>query len=589
MRPRKDGAIRSRVALLLLIGWAASARPAFGQCPDGSPAPCRSGGAGPPAKSVAVLDFDNLSHDTSDAYLSEGLAEELTSQLGQLERLRVASHTAVRRLRDVSHMPLPDISRALNVAYLVNGSVRRSGPHLRVTVELLRLATGAQVWSSQYDRSEQDLLAVQEAVANAVATAVAGRLLPTERTTLATRPTRSPDAYDAYLRARVLYGAAVPARQPEAVALLERAVAIDSGFATAWALLSRVQSNMFWYYVDRSNERLERAKAAADRAASIAPDAPETHIALGYVHYYGSRDYGRALQEFSAALVARPNAPEVHAAIANIARRQGSWEQSLTSRIRAIELDPQNRPEIVEQGITFLLLRRFDEAEQEFSRALNPPDLLTAQVFAAALAVERDGSLLQAAPRVEFLAAHPEDFVALTFDDPGALLPVWRAAGQHQAAILAASPEPTPQGRALHYLVVGQVLGAQGRRADAAAVYDSVRAIVADLLTQRPLDDGFHAQLSLADMGLGRCDDAIREAERAVELLPVSADALTGPQRLQNLAEVAAGCGRADQAFDRLTYLLSIPSFVTRALLQTDPAYSALRADPRFAQLIAGH
>jgi tetratricopeptide (TPR) repeat protein len=103
------------------------------------------------------------------------------------------------------------------------------------------------------------------------------------------------------------------------------------------------------------------------------------------------------------------------------------------------------------------------------------------------------------------------------------------------------------------------------------------------------LDDGFHAQLSIAYMGLGRCDDAIREAERAVELLSVSADALTGPQRLQSLAEVDAGCGRADQALDRLTYLLSIPSFVTRTLLKTDAAYSALRADPRFTQLIAGN
>ncbi len=539
--------------------------------------------------SVAVLDFDNLSHDTSDTYLSEGLTEELTSQLGQLERLRVASRTAVRRLRNPSHLSLPDISRALNVAYLVNGSVRRSGQHLRVTVELLRAATGDQVWSNQYDRSEQDLLAIQEAVANAVATAVAGRLLPAERTTLATKPTRSPEAYDAYLRARVLYEAAVPVRQSDAVALLERAVAIDSGFATAWALLSRVQSNMFWFYVDRSNERLERAKAAANRAASLAPNAAETHIALGYIHYWGSRDYGRALQEFSAALVARPNDPEVHAAIANVARRQGSWEQSLSSRTRAIELDPQNRSVIVERGLTFLILRRFDEAEQDFNRELNPPDFLEAQMFAAALALERDGSLQQAEPRVEFLAAHPEDFVGLTFHDPEALLPVWRAAGHHQAAILAASPESTAQGRALHYLVVGQVLGAQGKRAEAAAAADSVRTIVEVLLTQRPLDDGFHAQLSLAYLGLGRCDDAIREAERAVELLPVSADAFTGPQRLQNLAEVDAGCGRADQALDRLTALLSIPSFVTRALLRTDPAYSALRGDPRFARLVAGN
>lgn len=584
-------AIIVRAVGLALILALPTAWPATAQCPDGTPPPCRGvpARAAAPAMSVAVLDFENLSRDTGDTYLSQGLAEELTSQIGQVRRLVVASRAAVRRLHNAAAMPLPEVGRTLNVSYLVNGSVRRSGTRLRVTVELLRAATGAQVWSSQYDRSEDDLLAIQEAVSTAVTTAVAGRLLPIERATLTARPTRSAAAYDAYLRGRVKSDR-LGTRQEllDAVALFERATAIDTSFAFGWASLSLVQTRMFWFYIDRSAERLARARTAADRAAALAPDAPEPHIALGYYYYWGSRDYGRALQEFSAALVARPNDAEVHSAIANVARRQGSWQESLASRTRALELDPGSRSDAFERGLTLSVLRRFDEADVDYERSLVPPAEMFTHIFMAALALARDGALDRARSHVEFIAAHPEDFAEQTYHDPGATLPVWRSAGPHQAAILAAHPAPTAEARALHYLVVAQVLLAQGRREDAAAASDSVRAIVQDLLHSRPDDDGFHAQLAQAYLGLGRCDDAIREAERSTTLLPVSADALSGPQRLQNFAEIEAACGRPEQALDHLSYLLSIPSLVTRALLRADPAYAPLRSIPRFEQLVAG-
>ena len=539
--------------------------------------------------SVAVLDFENLSRDSSDVYLSQGLAEELTSQLGQVGRLTVTSRAVVRRLHDVVAMSVPEIGHALNVTYLLNGSLRRSGTRLRVTAELLRANTGAQVWSSQYDQSTQDLLAIQEAVAAAVAAAVAGRLLPAERATLAARPTRNTAAYEAYLRGRALYRVQqTTSDATEAVALFERAVALDSSFAAAWAGLSILQSSMFWNYRDRSDERLAKARAAAERAAALAPNASAAHVALGYYHYWGSRDYARALQEFSAALAAQPNDPEVHAALANVARRQGSWERSLASRSRAIELDPGDGQEFATRGETLALLRRFDEAEPDYERALAvAPNLSFTHGYRAQLVLARDGSFDRARASVESLAVHAQAVV--TLQAPGGGLPVWRVAGPHQAAILRAHPAASPEERAAYYLTVGEVLAAQGRRLESGAAFDSLRGIVQDLLRLRSADDGLHGILARAYRGLGRCDDALREAEHSVALLPVAVDALDGPEHVQNLAEIEAACGRPEQAIDHVVYLLSIPSYLTGPLLRADPVWAPLRGNPRFERLIAGN
>ena len=191
----------------------------------------------------------------------------------------------------------------------------------------------------------------------------------------------------------------------------------------------------------------------------------------------------------------------------------------------------------------------------------------------------------RARTHIDAVAANPEQFAEQSFHDPGALLPLWRQPGPHLAAVLAARPGARTDARALHYLIVALARATQGSP-DVAAAWDSVRAIVEPLSAARPDDDGYHAQLAFAYAGLGRCDDALREAARATDLLPVSRDAITGPQRLQGRAEVEAACGHAEDAIDHLTQLLALPSFVTKALLRVDPAYAPLRGNARFERLI---
>jgi TolB-like protein/Tfp pilus assembly protein PilF len=207
------------------------------QCPDGSPPPCRGARAAAPVAptSVAVLYFDNLSRDSNDAFLADGLTEELIARLGRVERLSVKSRTAVQRLRG---RPLDEpavIGRTLAVAHFVSGSVRRSGTRLRVTAELTRASTGVQVWSETFDRSSDDLMGVESEIAQAIATGVGGRLAPAERRTLAVRPTTNPEAYEHFVRGNVLLPRRTAADVRRAVGEFETAARIDPSFAGAWA------------------------------------------------------------------------------------------------------------------------------------------------------------------------------------------------------------------------------------------------------------------------------------------------------------------------------------------------------------------
>ncbi len=540
--------------------------------------------------SVAVLDFENLSRDTSDAWLGQGIAGELTSRLGRVGRLVVASRAAVRRVANPGTMRLPELGRALNAAYLVNGSVQRSGPRLRITVELSRAATGAQVWTNQFDRSESDLLVVQESVATAVATAVTGTLLPAEATTLATRPTRNPEAYAAYLHARALVSfAGTTTRIPEGVALLERAVAIDSTFADAWAELAQAHVQLYWNYQDRTARRVELARIAADRAKTLAPDAATTHIAQGYYYYWGRRDYAHALQEFSAALVLEPNNASVHGALANVARRQGSWDRSLVSRTRAVTLDPSASVDFFERGNTLGYMRRFDEGERDLARARELEPETAGDPYALSFFVNRDGSVRNVPDRAAAVASNTGALAFSLMKDPGIVAPLWRVSEEIQAAILTSAPPTDTLSRAGWFLMVGQVLALKGRPAEAAPVFDSARALLTTLVEQRPYDDGLHSGLSLAYAGLGSCDDAVREGERAAELLTVDDDALAGIQHILTLAEIEAKCGRWDQAAVRIEFALSRPGPITRTLLRLDPVWTPLHGTTRYERLVAGH
>jgi TolB-like protein len=575
-----------RRAATAVAGFLLLAAPLRAQCPDGTPPPCRTTRpAAPPRLSIAVLDFENFSRDTNDAFLSSELAEELTSRLRQIERLTVVPRPVVRRVRNLETMTVPDIGRALNVSYIVTGSIRRAGGRLRITVDLLRAATGASTWSRQYDRFERDLLALQDALAADVAAGVAGRLLPAERTLLAARPTTSDEAYDAYLRGRAATSRATrQASLTEAITHLERAIALDTSFADAWASLSYAHSAMFVSYYDRSEARRELARAAAVRAVSLAPRRFMPQQMYGYYAYWVERDYERALVAFQTALALEPANAAAYNDLANVYQRRGDWVLSLETRARGIELDPGNAVPIGNRALTHRLLRRYDEARADYLRSLplyrdSTYALQGLVELAAATGATPDSAFLSQ------LARRAEDF-AQSFFGTGSLLSNWRMFPQLADAIAAARPDSTIVGRLNHYTALAEASLAQGRRAASLAASDSVRALAETLLRGASGEDVYGIHLALANARLGRCEEALQVGARAVVVLPLSSDAVLGPVLLQALAQVQVLCGRTEEALANLERLLAIPSYLTPELLRRDPAWAPLREHPRFQQLV---
>ena len=209
------------------------------QCPDGTPPPCSVRTyhfPAPPTNSVAVLYFDNLSRDTADAYLADGLTEEIIIRLGQVRRLDVKSRFEVLRFRGRPLLDPAATGRSLGAAYLVAGSVQRAGDRIRMRVELLRAPTRTQVWGDVFDRSSGDILTLESDIAGAVASAITGQLLPGERTRLAKPLTSDPVAYEQYLRGmQAAHNFGDEAALRSSVAYFDRAIARDSSFAAAFA------------------------------------------------------------------------------------------------------------------------------------------------------------------------------------------------------------------------------------------------------------------------------------------------------------------------------------------------------------------
>ena len=571
-----------RLALPLVMLWWLPGM-AAAQNPDGTPMTSRVA-AQPPAMSLAVIDFRNASRDTNDALLSEGLAEELTVRLGQVSRLTVASRTAVRRLRGADTLAVPDIGRSLRVAYLVTGSLRRSGQRVRVSVELLRTSNGAQLWSSQYDRSDQDLLAIQEAIAIEVASGVAGRLLPAERAALAGRPTRVREAYDAYLlgRAQFVRGWSNE-RAIETIRLFQRAVDLDPRYADAWAMLARAHVRQIMASVDRSAERVALVRGAVERAVSLEPGSAVVQTALGNYYFYGEKDYEAALRAYSAALALNPRDTEVQNAIANVARRQGRWDLSQESRAQTIREDPGSGLAYANRADTWILLRRFTDARSDVQHALA---LYGDSIYPAASLVELALATGETPdPRaVALLRRRSSDLIQVANIGMG----LWRALPALYDA-LDGVPAPATAEARLHYYAAKAELLVLRRSPEAAATLDSARAIGEALARRSPDDDVIHAQLARTYTLLRRCDDALRSAQRAVELLPVSRDTYLGPDRLLIQAQTNAQCQQPDRALDLVEQLLAMPSRLTVGWLRVDPIWAPLRGHPRFERLIAAN
>src|SRR5213596_3269343 len=287
-------------------------------------------------KSIAVLPFENLSGDPDNTYFADGMQDDILTNLSKIGDLKVISRTSVMSYRGSGTRNARDIGKALGVATLVEGSVRRIGNRVRVNVQLINANNDEHIWAEDYDRDLTDVFAIQTDLAEKIASALQAKLSPNEKARLDRRPTQNSDAYLLFVQARDYADRAEMFHDTslKAEPLFEQAIKLDPNFAAAFAGLSMVES---WVYhnSDPVPSRREKARLTAEEALRLQPDLPEAHLALGFSYYYGDRDYERALAEFDIARRGLPNESQAYLAIGSIQRRQGKWTESTANLEKA--------------------------------------------------------------------------------------------------------------------------------------------------------------------------------------------------------------------------------------------------------------
>src|SRR5947207_5135015 len=316
--------------------------------------------------------MQNQSEEKENGNIAEGIQDEMLSNLANIKDLKVISRTSVMQYKSGITRNLKEIAQQLGVSNVVEGSVRRSGNRIRVSVQLIDAQTDHHIWVQNYDRTLADSITLQDELATEIAGALGATLSPQEKARVEAKPTNNPAAYDAYLRARA-FAAGSPFDKPtveNAIRSYQEAVRLDPAFALAWARLSYAQSNSFWLGHDPSPAQLAAAKDAADHALALDPNLPETHLALGYYRYYGQQDFTGGLEEFQQAEKGLPNNVDITNAIALIQRRLGHWEEAIDQFRRVVELDPRNTMAYTSLAVTYESLRRFPEALATLDREL---------------------------------------------------------------------------------------------------------------------------------------------------------------------------------------------------------------------------
>src|SRR6266545_4431511 len=294
-------------------------------------------------KSIAVLPFQNLSDEKENAYFADGIQDDILTNLSKIGDLKVISRMSVMTYRGDGARNAREIGKVLGVATLLEGSVRRAGNRVRVSVQLINANNDEHIWAEDYDRDLTDVFAIQTDLAQKIASALQAKLSKSEKARIDRMPTQNPDAYLLFIQAHDYANRPDMFREAsfKAEQLFEQAIKLDPNFAAAFAGLSKVES---WIYhsFEPTPARREKARFNADQALRLQPDLAEGHLALGFSYYYGDRDYERALAEFEIAKRDLPNEAQAYMAIGAIQRRQGKWAQSTANLEKAAALDPKN-------------------------------------------------------------------------------------------------------------------------------------------------------------------------------------------------------------------------------------------------------
>ncbi|MEW6412621.1 MAG: protein kinase [Candidatus Zixiibacteriota bacterium] len=537
----------------------------------------------PERETLAVMPFINLG-PAEDEYFADGITDAITTHLARSGNLSVISRASSMLYRESKKNPQA-IGAELGATYLLTGTILwekgATVSHVRINAELVRVSDGSSVWADSYVRVLEKIFDLQSDIANNVTRALKIAVPVTQQQRLTRIPTRDLEAYDLYLRGNDYFNRSWDRRDIEiATDLYQQAIERDSNFAEAYAMLARGHASMYWEYFDHNDTRRQLALQAANKALELQPDLVEGHLALGYCYYHCGRDYQSALREFDLALASQPNNAELLNAIAAVQRRQGNMSASVENFARALELDPRSHLKAFDVGLTYGMLRQYDQAEQYLRRTVAlAPDWPLPYIYRAWLHVFKDGDtararaiLQQSEGRADLSRSKFYWWLARIVEkDPRKILSEIHS-GSDTAAF---------------HLQQAQLYRLLGQQNLMRIYADSARAVYEQRLTTQPLDAGFESSLGLALAYLGDKDAAMRHSQKAIELLPTSKEAFDAPFLVLNLAEVLVIFEQFDAAVEQLHFLLSIPGFVSAPYLRLDPLWEPLRHRPDFQKLLA--
>jgi len=532
-------------------------------------------------KSIAVLPFQNLSDDKSNAYFTDGIQDEILTRLSKIASLKVISRTSTQKYQSAPEN-LREIGQQLGVAHFLEGSVQKVANAVHVNVQLIRAATAEHLWAESYNRKLDDVFGVEGEVANAIADQLNAKLSGAEQKAVAEKPTQNAAAYDVYLRAVAIDNEGNLDTTKRVADLYVEAVRLDPQFALAWAHLAVARSYLYFNGVDLDKNSGAAVKEAADRAMALQPEFGEAWVAQGVYRYRVLRDFQGALRSYEEALRRLPNSALVLEQMAHLERRLGQFDVAQKHYQAAAELDPRNIDILLTLADALQTVRRYDDARAVLDRALEIAPGNDGALAVKALSFQAQGRLNEAA---EILAKAPANSQneALTFARVAQLYDERRfdeaiaQIQQHTPAAFANDP------RIMTFLGLCQQLAGKNDEARAtftraaAAMKPTPDSVVAVDARQLP------CHLAWVYAGLGEKEKALEQARRAIA--DYSTDALSKPFAETALAMVQAQTGDIDSAIAALPNLLEAPNGLTVGNLRIDPVWDPLRKDPRFEKL----
>jgi TolB-like protein/cytochrome c-type biogenesis protein CcmH/NrfG len=540
-------------------------------------------------KSIAVLPFQNLSDDKSNAYFAEGIQDEILTHLSKIAALKVISRTSTQKYQSAPDN-LREVGNQLGVAHILEGSVQKIANAAHINVQLIRAATDEHIWAESYNRKLDDVFSVEGEVATAIAEQLNARLTGAEQKQITDKPTNNPVAYDAYLRGLAIeqneYGYV---SYQHAAAAYAQAVQLDAKFALAWARLAVLRSFLFFNTIERNVNTPAAVQEAADRAMALAPEAGESWIAKGAYHYRVLRDFQGAVAAYQEAQRRLPNNTFVLQNLAYVLRRVGRWQDAEPLYKKALELDPRDVSLLSSLGGEFYAyLRRFDDALTAVDRALQiSPDSETAHAIKAGI-FQNEGRLPEAAQELARVAESSTDDYVVGSRITQAMYErdfdrAIRVIEQKINSVPAGQPFDSITEIALVQLGFCQEWS--GRHVDAQQSF--TRAIQSIKPTPdtvvAPEANGLPEFLALAYAGLGQKQKALEQAQQAVK--DYETDAVNKPAAMAIRAQIQTLFGDNDAAIAVLPELLQVPAGLTVATLKFDPFWDPLRKDPRFQKL----